>query len=638
MAEPGGVRLRAQGLRFLAARRNVLLLLTVWSLLETGQTFLSGYAVARALDRGFLAGRQDVGLGWLALAAVAVVIGAYGTRRSFDALAVLVEDLRDGLVRGVVRQALAAAVARPHLGESAAVSRLTQQVEIARDTSAGLVMAARSFVFTAVGALYGMFSLAPVLLVVVLPPLAAGLGLFLATLYPLSRRQAAFLAADEAVAQDMGTVAAGLRDITACGAEERVASRSGRLLAAEAATSRALARWGTARSAAFGVAAEAPIALLLVAGPWLLRQGVTAGAMVGALTYLTQSLRPALQNLVHGLGAAGARFTVVLRRLTEAPATAQLPRQGQAQPQPQPDPALPAPALELRAVTFAYGDRAEPVVRELDLVVPRGSHLAVVGPSGIGKSTLTGLAAGLLAPRAGLVLVDGESVSATRMDGQSLQRVLIPQEAFVFTGTFRENLAYLLPGTGAVPDPVLMDAAAAVGADGLLRRAGGLDSAVDPAAFSAAERQLLALARCYACPAPLVLLDEATCHLDPVAEARAELAFARRPGTTLVVVAHRISSARRAQRILLMDGTRTVFGSHRELLRLSPLYRDLVGSWSRDDLRPSYPAGPSGDPYGVHPVARTGLAGDRGEIVAHRSVGQIERPRDLRNGGAVGAE
>ena len=605
MAEPGTNTLRAAGLRFLSNRRNVLLLLTVWSLLETGQTFLSGYAVARALDRGFLAGHQGVGLQWLALAAAAVLLGAYGTRRSFDAVAALVEDLRDGLVRTVVRHALAAAVVRPHLGESAAVSRLTQQVEIARDTCAGLVMAARSFVFTAVGALYGMDSLAPALLIVVLPPFAAGLTLFLATLYPLSRRQAAFLAADEALAQNMGTVAAGLRDITACGAEERIATQSGRLLAAEAAASRALARWGTARSAAFGVAAEAPIALLLVTSPWLLHRGVTAGAMAGALTYLTQSLRPALQNLVHGLGTAGARFTVVLRRLTEAPPTPPTPPTP-----PQPDATQAAAALELRAVTFAYGDRAEPVFQDLDLVVPHGSHLAIVGPSGIGKSTLTGLAAGLLAPRSGSVLIGGAPVLTTRPGTGPLERVLIPQEAFVFTGTLRENLTYLLPEP--VPDATLADAVHAVGAHVLLCRAGGLDAVLAPSGLSAAERQLLALARCYACPAPVVLLDEATCHLDPVAEAQAELAFARRPGTTLVVVAHRISSARRAQRILVMDGTRTAFGSHQELLRLSPLYQDLVGSWSRADLRLSYPAGSSGDPNGVHPVPRPGLAGDRG--------------------------
>jgi ATP-binding cassette subfamily C protein len=86
------------------------------------------------------------------------------------------------------------------------------------------------------------------------------------------------------------------------------------------------------------------------------------------------------------------------------------------------------------------------------------------------------------------------------------------------------------------------------------------------------------LARAYLSPAPLVVLDEATCHLDPVAEARVERAFARRAGT-VIVIAHRISSALRASRILVLDGTRVVVGTHNDLHTTSALYRDLVGHW-----------------------------------------------------------
>jgi ATP-binding cassette subfamily C protein len=96
--------------------------------------------------------------------------------------------------------------------------------------------------------------------------------------------------------------------------------------------------------------------------------------------------------------------------------------------------------------------------------------------------------------------------------------------------------------------------------------------------MSAGERQLVALVRAYVSPAPLVVLDEATCHLDPVAERRAEQAFAARPGT-LVVIAHRISSALRADRVLVLDGVGATVGDHDTLLRTSPLYRDLLGHW-----------------------------------------------------------
>ncbi|MGC9441346.1 ATP-binding cassette domain-containing protein [Streptomyces sp. WG5] len=125
-----------------------------------------------------------------------------------------------------------------------------------------------------------------------------------------------------------------------------------------------------------------------------------------------------------------------------------------------------------------------------------------------------------------------------------------------------------------------------VGAAPLVSRLGGIGALIDPATLSSGERQQIALARAYLSPAPLVVLDEATCHLDPAAEARAEEAFARRPGS-LVVIAHRISSARRARHVLVLDGGRVVSGVHHEVLERSPLYRDLVGHWSDDEHDPS---------------------------------------------------
>ena len=97
----------------------------------------------------------------------------------------------------------------------------------------------------------------------------------------------------------------------------------------------------------------------------------------------------------------------------------------------------------------------------------------------------------------------------------------------------------------------------------------------------------MALTRAYLSSAPLVVLDEATCHLDPDAEARAERAFAARPGA-LVVIAHRVSSALRAQRILVLDGRVPRLGTHEDLLATSALYRDLVGHWQPDSTARGY--------------------------------------------------
>ncbi|MEV7074088.1 ATP-binding cassette domain-containing protein [Streptomyces sp. NPDC093990] len=619
---PGGIG--TLGLGFLRARWRVLVRLGGWSVLETAQTFLTGYAPARALDEGFLAGRPGVGLVWLGVAGIGVLVGAFGTVQVYAAVAALVEPLRDLLVERVVERGVREA-------DTGALSGLTQQVEIARDTFAGLVMVSRSFVFTAVGAAVGLASLDPLLLLVVGPPLAAGLALFAATLRPLARRQEEFLVADEALADGLGTVCPGLRDITAAGAEDRVAAGTGRLVDTERRAAYSLARWSVLRVACLALGGQLPIVLLLACAPWLLARGVTTGALVGALAYVTQSLLPALRNLVHGLGTSGSRLLVVLRRLIREPAADTHGRaHGTTADVPAP---ADVPALSLTGVSFAYGPAATPVVDRLDLTLPRGAHLAVVGPSGIGKSTLTALVAGLLEPTGGRIRLCGHPVPSP--DAAAL-RVLIPQEAYVHTGTLAENLGHLR--ADPVPEAELLAAAEAVGLTPLLEALGGPRAAVDPGALSAGERQLVALARAYLSYAPLVLLDEATCHLDPRAEERAERAFADRPGTTLVVVAHRISSARRADRVLLMDGPRTAYGTHEELVRDSPAYRALVGGWTAVSPGRSEPALALRDPDRVDAVAGSGLAGDRGHVVAHGPVGQAQAPRDLRDGGSLGRE
>ncbi|MFD9082182.1 ATP-binding cassette domain-containing protein [Streptomyces erythrochromogenes] len=585
-------RVAPEGRRFLRGHRSALARLAAWSLLESAHTFLGGYGVARALDDGFLAGRTGTGLAWLAAAAAGALLGGFALRGVFAGLADLVEPLRDGLVRRAVRQALDRAVADPvRAADAGAVSRLTQQTEMARDSFAGLVLTVRSFVFTAVGAFAGMAALAPVLLLIVLPPLLLGVAAFLATLRPMAAVQRRSLDTDEALADRLGELGEGLRDVVACGGRTAARARVEPLIAAQERLARRLARWAALRTLALGTAGRLPVVALLVAAPWLLAHGITAGTLAGGLTYLVQALLPALDSAMAALGSAGTRLLVVLERFCD-PAPPQTPDGPDSAPagEPKPQPAghaVPpaAGAAELRGVTFAYGRGAAPVLDALDLVVRPGEHLAVVGPSGIGKSTLTALLAGMLAPDAGTVLVAG---SAARRSpdarGPDPRRTLLPQQAYVFTGTVRENLTHLSalspdPGDPRSGDARIRRAVSALGLDGLVERLGGLDAEVRPRLLSRGESQHLALAAAYLSPAPLLLLDEATCHLDPRTEERAERALAARPGT-LVVVAHRVSSAARADRVLVLDGTRAVCGTHEELPARSPLYRDLVGKWN----------------------------------------------------------
>jgi ATP-binding cassette subfamily C protein len=210
-------------------------------------------------------------------------------------------------------------------------------------------------------------------------------------------------------------------------------------------------------------------------------------------------------------------------------------------------------------------------------VVRPGEHLAIVGPSGAGKSTLANLVSRLLRPTSGSITLGGRALAEVP-EPELRQRVaLIPQEAYVFAGTLRENLAYL---RSDVDESELTDAMRELGMTPLVERAGGFGARIGAGrkTLSTGEKQLVSLARTYLSTAEIVVLDEATCHLDPAAEAVVERAFVRRPGS-LLVVAHRISSAMRADRVLLLDGEDSEIGTHDELLLGSARYAELVGAW-----------------------------------------------------------
>lgn len=555
-------------LRFavLSLKKRPTLAIVGWSLPEALPAAVSGLVVANAVDRGFLVGRPGVGIVWLGSLLLVSVVGALGTRMVFRRLGELAEPFRDDLVQRVVGGALRNGVAgNPDHG---VLARLTRQVEIVRDTYAGLVIVIRGFVVTVVGVVVGLLSVAPSVALLILPPFFLGLAGFVAILGVAAARQRASVLADERLSAAAGQVFTGTRDVIACGTEKSAAALVKQPIDEQADAERALAGVAALRTACFAVGGWLPLLILLFAGPWLVGNGLSAGELLGGATYVLFGLQPALQSFVAGVGGSGLRFVITLGRVLDA---------SHVPPAPERNVVGKGHTVVLDDVTFAYGPHAEPVVSHLDLVIAEGEHLAVVGPSGIGKSTVVSLVCGLRAPDHGDVRLGG--VPAGELDPTT--RVLIPQEAYVFTGTLRDNLVYLRPDATTAE----LDAAvAAVGAE-----FSDYDAEIRPQDMSAGERQLVALVRAYLSTAPLVVLDEATCHLDPAAERRAELAFADRPGT-LVVIAHRISSALRADRILVMDGAGATVGDHDTLLRTSPLYRDLLGHWEAGRTPASQPA------------------------------------------------
>jgi len=277
------------------------------------------------------------------------------------------------------------------------------------------------------------------------------------------------------------------------------------------------------------------------------------------------------------LCAAGMGVVTVLG--TISPTLRKFPRHAAAA-----EPAAVLGGLDLVAhgVGFRYGPHAEPVLRDVHLTVAHGEHLAVVGPRGAGKSTLAAVLAGLITPQQGTVTLDGVPVARAPAGPRRTLVALVPQHPYVLTGTLRKNVTYLAPEA----DDRLVAAAEALGATELL--AGGLDAPAT--ALSVGHRQLVALLRVYVSEAQVVVLDEATCHLDPATEEQVELAFRRR-GSTLIVVAHRLSSATRADRVLLLDGDRSRLGRHDQLMDASPGYARMWAAWDvAPEIRDRVPA------------------------------------------------
>jgi subfamily B ATP-binding cassette protein MsbA len=373
----------------------------------------------------------------------------------------------------------------------------------------------------------------------------------------------------------------GIRVVQTYGAEDRESSRfedenrrlfdrNRRLVRVEAATSPAmevLAVLGIGGAVLLGGA-------MAISGDLDVGRFFAFYVAVGALYEPIRKIGSAVPRLQGGFAGAGRIFAYLDREpeVRDAPDAIALPTL--------------ATGIRLDEVTVTYGGRAE-ALTGVTLELPAGEQIALVGPSGSGKSSLAGLLPRLFDPEEGAVEFDGRDVRTATLDSLRRQIALVPQETVLMNDTVRSNIAFAKPDA---TEAEVREAARVARVDEFVERLpDGLDTIIGErgAALSGGQRQRIAIARALLVDPRVLILDEAVSNVDEESAARIRDALEEtREGRTTVVITHRLETIARSDRIVVLDRGRLVAtGSHDELVESCREYRDLVQVGDADEAR-----------------------------------------------------
>ena len=429
------------------------------------------------------------------------------------------------------------------------------------------------------GILIALAVLAPPLALVLLPFLVA------VALTPLvaAQRSAHLGAALRDVTGEVSSHAVdsiqGLRTIVAFGHAERRAAELAERSQYLGDLKRAFLRWQAVQNAAIeGLMGLGALAVLVV-GASLVVSGQLERVMLPLVTLLAMSsFQPVVtivtvaKELAQTLGAARRFFAVEDEPVTvlDGPASPSGAMSG---------------TVTFDRVSFAYSAADPEALRSLSLDIRAGSTVALVGPSGAGKTTAAHLLLRFWDPQQGRILIDDHDIRDYRLDDLRSMIALVSQDTYLFNTTLRENIR--LGRAGATDDEVLQAARNANVDEFAEALPEGYDTPVGERGMqlSGGQRQRVAIARALLKDAPILVLDEATSHLDTVAEAEVRRALDRlRVGRTTLVIAHRLSTIRDADKIVVLrDGTVAEQGRHAELLALDGFYSQLIAAQLRSN-------------------------------------------------------